>query len=261
MKTTSIDELELVLSEQAGSVGDLRLAIVLAEYLGIPIKGLYIEDDNLKSAAELTVSREITYAFGEEKKFSLSSVIHSLQIHARQREQQLHELAKEKNIMSLFEVISAERVSWIAEQLFSKKLLILESSRTHCVDYNEFSYAGALKKPVKLLYVNTVSSEFTLKLAFKIASLNNAPLIITKTVQAKSLQDDSFENTLKQISKKFPQVNVQIEKISQNHFFTHLFSESLQCLVISVNSDLTTFEPNELVKFVGKNNYPVIFIH
>ena len=192
-----LTEVRILLSNRSNQSVDLFSAASLAKTLEVTLKGVFLEEEDLICAAELTISKDISRWSAKEKEISSNSVQQAFRYQARHQQRELKKIAEQQKIKYGFDVVRGERNSWIIDEIKRNGLLFVSHQnviRNSCNNLN-YSFLNksvvtlTTKAPVKVVFSGSKASKRALKIAVQIAQLSNRPLTVL-------LESKTFENEL-----------------------------------------------------------------
>ena len=178
MKHELEKEVWLLLDNQRFDTDLLKNAAALARLMKASLQGLFIEEENLKRAAEFSFSREISGWSAQEREITGEIIQRTLQSSARQNRRQLEMVARDNNIQCTFQVIQGERLSWIHENAEKPRILFIAGKQIPANCYQHLHYCNFSKAPVVLLYNGSAASQAALKITLQIAELSSSTVVI-----------------------------------------------------------------------------------
>ncbi len=178
MKNEPEQEVWVLLDNQRFHADLLANAAALARLMKATLQGLFIEEENLMRAAELSISREISSWSAQENEITAEIIQRTLNTNARHNKQQLETVARDYNIQCSFQVVQGERLSWIHENVKKSRILFIAGKKIPANYYQHLHYCNFSKAPVVQLYNGSDASERALKIALQMSELTHSPLVI-----------------------------------------------------------------------------------
>ena len=178
MKNELEKEVWLLLDNQRFDTDLLKNAAALASLMKASLQGLFIEEENLKRAAEFSFSREISGWSAQEREITGEIIQRTLQSSARQNRRQLEMVARDNNIQCTFQVVQGERLSWIHENAKKPRILFITGKQIPANYYQNLHFCNFIKAPVVLLYNGSEASQAALKIALQMAKFTGCTVVI-----------------------------------------------------------------------------------
>ena len=250
-------EVRVLLDNQRNQFDLLCSAAALARKMKVRLQGLFIEEENLLRAADLSLSREISLWSAQERHINGESIQRMLRANARYKQKELEKVAREGKVEYTFEVIRGERTRWIRESVNTSGVLFIGGKNQALKRYQHLKYCSWDKAPLQIIYSGSPASERALKTAVQIAELNKRPLLVLTTAE---VSDEIFLR--KQISlllKKRHVTTVTIEKNTNGDVYNALRKQPIHMLILP--SDIEwTHDPEQLESLLRQAHCPVILV-
>ena len=189
-----LTEVRVLLSNRSNQSDDLLSAATLAKILKATLQGVFLEEEDLICAAELSISSEISRWSAKEKEISSDSIQQTLRTHALHQKRQLKRIAEQEKIEYRFDVVRGERYAWILDEIKNHKVLFVSQqniprSKINHLNYSFLRQNTAVKNPVTIVFTGSDASVKALEIAIQIALLEHRPITIL-------LNADTFENEI-----------------------------------------------------------------
>lgn len=177
MKNEMVKGICILLDDQRDKAGLLDAAATLAAHMKVELQGLFIEEDDLIRAADLSISRDISRWSAQENVINRKNILCVLRIKARQKQQELETIAHQKHIKCSFQTVRAERVSWILNSANTSDVIFIPK-RTVAESRQNFNYTKHVKDPLYVLYNGSRASQKALEISSKITQVSKTQLIV-----------------------------------------------------------------------------------
>ncbi len=239
-----LTEIRILLNNRSNQSDDLFSAASLAKILEVTLKGVYLEEEDLLCAAELTISSDISRWSAQEKAISSYSVQQTLRAHAKHQKRELKRIAEQEKVEYGFDVVRGERNSWIIDEIKRNKLLFVTHqniNRNSCNNHN-YSFLNKsvttfkTKDPVKVIFNGSNASIRALKIAIQITRFSHRSLTVlldTDTFENEISLREQLNDHLVKHSDKYKDINVNAELINTKKQTASL-SERLYMLIYPV---------------------------
>ena len=227
---------QILLDNQKNQSASLLSAALLARRLKVQLQGLFIEDENLLLAADLTFSREVSLWSGEERHLTGGSVQRTFRSHARHLQRGLEKMAIEKKVDYSFQIIRGEKVGWIKENINTSEILFLGGHDLTSKPHQSFKYCHELTPPVVALFDGSAASNNALEIAAQLAEENNKSLLILQLVDDLSTEELQ-KNQLNVLLKNYSALMISVEVIAKKQVVDVLRRRKINFLILSGDTE------------------------
>ena len=172
----------ILLDNQRDQFDFLTSAAALTRQMKARLQGLFIEEEDLIRAADLSFSREISRWSAQERHLTSEGINRILRTSARHSKKVLEKVAQEEKIECSFQVIRGERISWIKESVNTSDILFIGGKLSALKSYQHHKFGTRSINPLQVIYTGTPASQRALEIAVQIAKLGNRPLVILTIV-------------------------------------------------------------------------------
>jgi len=249
----------ILLDSQRDQFDLLTTAATLASQMKAHIQGLFIEEENLIRAADLSLSSEISFLTAQEHQITSKSVLRLLRTKACQKQKELENITQQKGVVCSFQTIRGERIPWILENKNTTDILFIPRREMIFNHGNSLKQHNLVKGPLLVLYDGSSASQRALKIASTLSKASARPIIALLVIDTKisetelrgqvetSLRGDEASTTIFLVSN-----NEQIIKTQKR----------LQAHMLVLPNDLEWIHSNGyLEKLLQGVICPVVLVH
>lgn len=246
--SNKLTEVKILLNDRLNQSDDLASAASLAKTLNLKLKGVFIEEENLIHAAELSISSEISRWSAKEKEMNSDSVKQLFRIHANRQQKDFQRIAEQENVEYEFDVVRGERNSWVVDDVKRKTLLFVTRQNVIRNNCNNLAYSflnkskatiNAAQYPVKVVFNSSSTSMLALEVAIKIAQDNHRTL--TVLIDTDTFEDEFiFREKINSYLETQRKIEVCAELINTQNKEKQL-TQDLFTLIYPVDSSKTQF--------------------
>jgi hypothetical protein len=172
----------ILLDNQRDQFDFLKSAAALTRQMKARLQGLFIEEEDLICAADLSFSREISRWSAQERQLTGEGINRILRASARHSKKALEKVAQEEKIECSFQVIRGERISWIKESVNTSDILFIGGKLSNQKNSQYHNSCTRGINALQVIYTGTPASQRALEIAVQIAKLGNRPLVILTIV-------------------------------------------------------------------------------
>jgi len=225
------NEMSVLLGNRMNLSDDLLSVVSLAKRLNVTLKGVFLEDENLLRASDLSISSDISFWSAKEKTIDRDSLQQSLRNHAAYLKQELRKIAKKEDIKFGFDVVRGQQKSWINEEIKINRILFVAHQKRYRNNHYDLNYRYLnrnvlSKEPIKVVFTDSKASMKALEIAIQIGLESGRSVEVL-------LDAETFENEFKQREcinvylERYRNSNVNIEltrlKEHENALYQNLY--------------------------------------
>jgi len=247
----------------------LRVAAEMAASLQVELEGIFIEDINLIRLAELPFTREIRLASMTEETVSLQRMEQELRTLARQQQQKLELVAREKGISCSFSIRRGQVKAELLDAISSVDVLTLcrpahipKSLRRKTGGYTMRGAASPLQQTrpsVSVIFGRERNGKKALMAAARLAEYLDQDISVLVTADSASETDDLQRKAKTILESHTQQVNYICSLRTQiSDLIIASVSSNSQVLLVSSNNLLVT--GGQLWPYLEQVSCPVLII-
>lgn len=259
MRSETENEVWVLLDNQRYIIDLLSNAATMARLMNATLQGVFIEEENLVRAAELSISRDISSWLAQENEISKEIIQRTLHSKARHNKKQLETVARDNNIQCSFQVVQGERMPWIRESKKTPRILFLGGNESTAKTYQQMTYCNMGKDPVMLLYKDSIASKRALNVALQMTAILKHPLLVlvlSDDITDKSAITEQLNESLGEQS----DTTVNIQFVNEVQLLELLHRLKANMFVFPDDIKLIQDDNNYLEKLIQRVRCPVVLI-
>jgi len=258
MTKEQTEEVRILLDNQRSQLESLTSAAALARKMKVHLQGLYIEEENLLRAADLTLSREISLWSARERHMTGESIERTLRANARYKQKELEQAARKEKVEYSFQVIRGERVRWVQESVNTSGILFIGGKDLAPKRYRHLKYCSYSQNQLQVIFTGSPASERALKTAVQMAELDKRPLLILTTV-GESSDELKLREQINILLEKQLKTTISIEASSDEDILSSLRKRQVHMLIVPSDIEWAQDE-KQLEKLLQQVSCPVILV-
>ncbi len=238
----------------------LEMLNLLAGESPAEIHGLFVEDIELLSLADLPLAREYCRLTHVERVVQVPELERQFRIQARAAEQALTALASRRGMQCSFRTVRGEPATLLRETLEAMDLMLLSATRhtLSTADYRAFATRGRpVKRPVTVVFDGSEVAQRALGVATQLARAGAAALTVLLVDDTSAAFDALRSQATEQIGTQ-PAEFREVVKPEMSELIRQVQSSRAGCLVIGRNEDLLT--PNNIERLRHQPGCPVVLV-
>ena len=258
MTNEQTPEIRILLDSKTNQVDFLYSAVSLARQMQVDLQGMFIEEENLLRAADLSISREISLRSAQEREISGEAMQRTLRSYALNKKNELEKIAHKESIECSFQVIRGERMHWILGSNKRTDILFVDAKNDTRKTYQNLQYCRIDVTPLKLLYSGSKASQRALTIAFKLALISKKPLLILNIGDAINTESVLSEK-IQLLLNSYPDITVNVESFNNVQVSALLYK--LQAYMLIYPSDIEWLDKGKhLESLLKRAQYPVVLV-